>query len=126
VLAATGSGAVLSIDLRMLGRSWTEWPMVVERATGGGVASRESELPHSRVMGTPSWLTGDARTLLVARRDGGMVGIFGRSRYRDGGDGGAKGGDEAKAEYRERMKQASLASYPRKLYPALFWVRFFC
>lgn len=95
VLAAIDGGGVLSIDLRMLDRPWTEWPVVVAAEAGGGPP----------VM-TLSLLTGGAQTLLAACSDGALVGIFG-SRSGGGaaaGD-GAEEGEEAEVDYRERMKQ---------------------
>jgi hypothetical protein len=61
VLAALYSGETRAVDLRMLGRSFGDWPVVIE-------AERQASTPR---------LAGDARRLLATRKDGALLGAFG-------------------------------------------------
>lgn len=93
VLATLDTGAVVSVDLRMLGKdSPSSWPVVVAPEAAGGLL--EDCLRT---------VTGGGQTLVAARRKGALVGVFGRSEgEREATD---AAGSESNVEKWERLKQ---------------------
>ena len=117
VIAALDTGAVVSVDLRMLDKaSPSSWPVVVapEAAGGtgiglgidiGGVGTGGDD--HCEGEGCTAWtLTGDGKTLLSSRRDGVLVGVYGRPVNVAGAtDETDAEGSETRMEKWERVKQ---------------------
>jgi hypothetical protein len=68
VLAATTTGLLYLVDLRML-RSPGDWLVAMDDSVGGG---------RPQWLGGSSMLAGDAQTLLVARHDGALLSVFDR------------------------------------------------
>ena len=88
VLAALCNGEVRLIDLRMLERRPpAQWPVVVPAAAGGGgscfpFAAGSGGCSSSVHDGGPhTLLAGDARTVLMARADGALLTVHGRTTH---------------------------------------------
>ena len=96
VLATLDTGAVVSLDLRMLGKdSPSSWPVVVAPQAAGGLL--EDCLRT---------VTGGGKTLVAARRKGALVGVFGVAALAAGAiEAPDAAGGETNVEKWERLKQ---------------------
>lgn len=108
VLACLGTGDVVAVDLRKLGRDFanTDWPVVIAANAGGGISNSSAQ---------PGIVTGDGKTLMSARIDGVMVGVYGRPADVAGAiDTGDGEGTETRAERWARVKEERKAKKQRE------------
>ena len=116
VLAALDTGAVVSLDLRMLGKDTpSSWPVVVAQEAAGGTGIGIDTGDNCYHEGGTAWtLTGDGKTLLAARRNGVLVGVYGRPVNVAGAtDAADVEGSETRMEKWERVKQERKAKKQR-------------